>query len=427
MNFVEELKWRGMMHTMIPGTEEYLDKEMGVAYVGFDPTAPSLTIGNLVPIMMLVHFQRHGHKPIVLVGGATGRIGDPSGKSAERKLLPEEVLQHNLESQKKQFSRFLDFENGENKAEMVDNYDWFKEMHLLDFLRNVGKHLSVNYMLAKDSVKNRMETGISFTEFSYQLIQGYDFVHLYNEYGCRMQMGGSDQWGNITSGTELIGRMLEGETEAYALTTPLLTKADGTKFGKSAEGNVWLDPKMTSPFKFYQYWINSSDEDIDKYLKFFSLKTKEEIEGLMEAHQGDPGARIPHNALAEELTERVHGAAALRQAKAATRILFGGAVLDDLRELSKEDAQQVFAGVPNGEISADQLGEGVAILDFLREVGAAQSNGEGRRMIMDNKSLAINLEKCETIDRQITSEDIINGHFILINKSKKKKFVVYVK
>lgn len=427
MDFLEELKWRGMIHDVIPGTDEYLKQGMGVAYIGYDPTAASLTIGNLVTIMLLVHFQRHGHKPVVLVGGATGRIGDPSGKSAERKLLPEEVLRANLERQKKQFGRFLNFESGENKAEMVDNYDWFQDFKLLDFLRNVGKHLTVNYMSTKDSVKNRMESGISFTEFSYQLIQGYDFYHLYHNLNCRMQMGGSDQWGNITSGTELIRRMSEGEANAYALTTPLLTKSDGTKFGKSEGGNIWLDPSMTSPYKFYQFWINSGDDEIEKFLKIFSLRSREEIEELMAQHAADPGRRIPQHALAEEITVTVHGEEALAQAKAATKILFGGAVLEDLKSLSGNDAREVFAGVPSGEISRDELSAGISVLDFLKQVGATSSNGEGRRMIVDNKSLAINLEKCEEADRMITAEDVINDHFILINKSKKKKFVVYVK
>lgn len=427
MNFIEELKWRGMLHDMIPGTDEFLEKNLGIAYIGYDPTAPSLTIGNLVTIMMLVHFQRHGHKPVVLLGGATGRIGDPSGRSTERSLMDEETLLRNIEAQRGQFGRFLQFGDGPTDATMVNNYDWISQFSLLDFLRDVGKHLTVNYMLSKDSVQNRMETGISFTEFSYQLIQGYDFYHLFKNEGVRLQMGGSDQWGNITSGTELIRRMTGGEGEAYAVTTPLLTKSDGTKFGKSAGGNVWLSPEMTSPFKFFQFWINSSDEDIERFLRIFSLRSKEEIEALMAEHMADPGRRLAQNALAEELTERVHGPEALAQALSATKILFGGGVLEDLKGLSPSDAQEVFSGVPSGEISSADLAAGMPIIDFLRTVGAVASNGEARRMILENKSLAINLEKCEAVERVVTADDAISGHFILINKSKKQKFVVYVK
>lgn len=427
MNFIEELKWRGMLHDMIPGTEDYLEKNRALGYIGYDPTAPSLTIGNLVTIMMLVHLQRHGHKPVVLLGGATGRIGDPSGRSTERTLMDEETLHRNIEAQRAQFGRFLQFGEGDTDAIMVNNYDWISQFSLLDFLRDVGKHLTVNYMMSKDSVQNRLETGISFTEFSYQLIQGYDFYHLFKSMDCRIQMGGSDQWGNITSGTELIRRMTGGEGEAYAVTTPLLTKSDGTKFGKSQGGNIWLDPMMTSPFKFFQFWINSSDQDIERFLRIFSLQSREEIEALMAEHLQDPGRRLAQNALAEELTERVHGAEALATALSATKLLYGGGVLDDLKGLSVEDAMDVFSGVPTGDISADELAEGVPVIDFLRKVGAVQSNGEAKRMILENKSLAINLEKCEDVDRVVKMDDAISGRFILINKSKKNKFVVYVK
>ncbi|MGB0176995.1 MAG: tyrosine--tRNA ligase, partial [Owenweeksia sp.] len=333
-NFVEELRWRGMLHDIMPGTEELLNKEMVSGYIGFDPTADSLGVGNMVQIMTLVHFQRAGHKPYALVGGATGRVGDPSGKSQERNLLSPEEINHNLERQKAQLERFLDFGNQANSAEIVNNYDWFSNFGFLDFIRDAGKHITVNYMMAKDSVKNRLESGMSFTEFTYQLIQGYDFYHLHKELNVKLQMGGSDQWGNITTGTELIRR--KGGGEAFALTTPLIKKADGTKFGKSEKGNIWLDPEKTSPYEFYQFWLNAADADCETYIKIFSLKDREEIEALIREHAQEPHLRKLQKALAEEITERVHGAEELENAIAASTILFGNSTEDSLRKLDEK-------------------------------------------------------------------------------------------
>ena len=421
MSLVEELRWRGMIQDITPGTEEQLNKEKTLGYVGFDPTADSLHIGNLVPIMLLVHLQRAGHQPIALVGGATGLVGDPSGKTAERQLLSKELIEHNLEAQKKQLKRFLDFNADENPAQVVNNYDWFKEFGFLEFIRDVGKHISVNYMMAKESVKNRLENGMSFTEFSYQLIQGYDFYHLNKHNNVKIQMGGSDQWGNITTGTELIRRM--GGGEAYALTAPLIKKADGTKFGKSEGGNVWLDAERTSPYKFYQYWLNSSDEDAEKYIKIFTLLDKTTIDTLLAEHSENPGARALQKRLAEEVTLTVHGEEALHTAIAATNILFGkGATREMLESLSDNDFLSVFEGVGQAEINKSKV-EGMGIIDLLvSETGFLKSNGEARRALKEN-SVAVNQSKVNE-EFFITSSELINGKYILLQRGKKNKFLV---
>ncbi|MCO4775784.1 tyrosine--tRNA ligase [Schleiferiaceae bacterium] len=422
-NFVEELKWRGMLHDIMPDTEELLTQEMVSGYIGFDPTADSLGVGNMVQIMTLVHFQRAGHKPIALVGGATGMVGDPSGKSAERNLLDLATLNHNLESQKAQLAKFLNFDCGENSAEIVNNYDWFKEFDFLGFIRDVGKHMSVNYMMAKDSVKNRLETGMSFTEFSYQLIQGYDFYHLWKNNGVKLQMGGSDQWGNITTGTELIRRL--GRGSAHALTTPLIKKADGTKFGKSEGGNVWLDPKRTTPYAFYQFWLNAADSDAENYIKIFSIESRETIEALIAEHAEAPHQRKLQKALAEEITVRVHSQEDLENAQAASEILFGKATEDQLRRLDNDTLMSVFEGVPQHEISAAALEGGLDIVDALAEVTTIfPSKGEARKMVQGN-GVAINKTKV-TVDKQLTSEDVVAGNLILVQKGKKNYYLVRV-
>jgi tyrosyl-tRNA synthetase len=422
-NFVEELKWRGMLHDIMPDTEELLTKEMVSGYIGFDPTADSLGVGNMVQIMTLVHFQRAGHKPIALVGGATGMVGDPSGKSAERNLLDLATLNHNLESQKAQLAKFLNFDCGENSAEIVNNYDWFKEFDFLGFIRDVGKHMSVNYMMAKDSVKNRLETGMSFTEFSYQLIQGYDFYHLWKNNGVKLQMGGSDQWGNITTGTELIRRL--GRGSAHALTTPLIKKADGTKFGKSEGGNVWLDPKRTTPYAFYQFWLNAADSDAENYIKIFSIESRETIEALIAEHAEAPHQRKLQKALAEEITVRVHSQEDLENAQAASEILFGKATEDQLRRLDNDTLMSVFEGVPQHEISAAALEGGLDIVDALAEVTTIfPSKGEARKMVQGN-GVAINKTKV-TVNKQVTSEDVVAGNLILVQKGKKNYYLVRV-
>jgi len=422
-NFVEELKWRGMLHDIMPDTEELLTKEMVSGYIGFDPTADSLGVGNMVQIMTLVHFQRAGHKPIALVGGATGMVGDPSGKSAERNLLDLATLNHNLESQKAQLAKFLNFDCGENSAEIVNNYDWFKEFDFLGFIRDVGKHMSVNYMMAKDSVKNRLETGMSFTEFSYQLIQGYDFYHLWKNNGVKLQMGGSDQWGNITTGTELIRRL--GRGSAHALTTPLIKKADGTKFGKSEGGNVWLDPKRTTPYAFYQFWLNAADSDAENYIKIFSIESRETIEALISEHAEAPHQRKLQKALAEEITVRVHSQEDLENAQAASEILFGKATEDQLRRLDNDTLMSVFEGVPQHEISAAALEGGLDIVDALAEVTTIfPSKGEARKMVQGN-GVAINKTKV-TVNKQLTSEDVVAGNLILVQKGKKNYYLVRV-
>jgi len=422
-NFVEELKWRGMLHDIMPDTEELLTQEMVSGYIGFDPTADSLGVGNMVQIMTLVHFQRAGHKPIALVGGATGMVGDPSGKSAERNLLDLATLNHNLESQKAQLAKFLNFDCGENSAEIVNNYDWFKEFDFLGFIRDVGKHMSVNYMMAKDSVKNRLETGMSFTEFSYQLIQGYDFYHLWKNNGVKLQMGGSDQWGNITTGTELIRRL--GRGSAQALTTPLIKKADGTKFGKSEGGNVWLDPKRTTPYAFYQFWLNAADSDAENYIKIFSIESRETIEALIAEHAEAPHQRKLQKALAEEITVRVHSQEDLENAQAASEILFGKATEDQLRRLDNDTLMSVFEGVPQHELSAAALEGGLDIVDALAEVTTIfPSKGEARKMVQGN-GVAINKTKV-TVDKQLTSEDVVAGNLILVQKGKKNYYLVRV-
>ncbi len=422
-NFIKELEWRGMIHDIMPGTEEALMKEMAAGYIGFDPTADSLHIGSLVQIMTLVHFQKAGHKPIALVGGATGMVGDPSGKSQERNLLDEETLQHNVECVRKQLERFLDFDCGENSAEMVNNYDWFKDMSFLEFIRDVGKHISINYMLAKDSVKSRMETGMSFTEFSYQLVQGYDFYYLNKHKNCIVQLGGSDQWGNIVTGTELIRR--KSGNEAYAVTTPLIKKADGTKFGKTEGGNVWLDSKRTSPYKFYQYWLNSSDEDAENYIKIFTLKSKEEIENLIKEHREAPHLRILQKTLAEDVTNRVHGKKQLQTAIAASKILFGKSTEEDLKSLSEEDFFAVFEGVPKATISRDEIQNGLGMIDALSaKTGFLKSNGEARRELKGN-AISVNKTKVKE-DFVITPEHLINDKYILIGKGKKNNYILIV-
>jgi tyrosyl-tRNA synthetase len=423
MNFVDELHWRGMIHDMTPGAGEQLEKEMTSAYVGIDPTADSLHIGHLVSIMMLKHFQLAGHKPIALVGGATGMVGDPSGKSQERNLLDENTIRHNQECLKEQLVKFLDFDCGENAAELVNNYDWMKEFSFLDFVRDVGKHISVNYMMAKDSVKKRLDTGLSFTEFSYQLVQGYDFLFLYENNNCKVQMGGSDQWGNITTGTELIRRKTGGE--AYAITCPLITKADGGKFGKTEEGNVWLDPDKTSPYKFYQFWLNASDDDAKKWIRIFTLNSQEGIEAIEKEHDEAPHMRPLQKALAEELTIRVHSKEDYDAAVEASQILFGKGTNETLRNLSENKLLSVFEGVPQSEVPSDHIKSGTGILEFLAEsTNIFASKGEARRMIKDN-AVAVNKEKVKD-DFVVSEKDLLNEKYILIQKGKKNYFLVRV-
>lgn len=425
-DFFEELKWRGMIHDIMPGAEAQLNKEMTTAYIGFDPTADSLHIGSLVQIMILVHFQQSGHKPMALVGGATGMVGDPSGKSAERNLLSAEVLQHNLNGVRAQLEKFLDFDCGENSAEMVNNYDWFKDFNFLDFIRDVGKHITVNYMMAKDSVKSRLETGLSFTEFSYQLVQGYDFYHLYKNKNCKIQLGGSDQWGNIVTGAELIRRMDNGD--AYAITTPLIKKADGTKFGKTEGGNVWLDKKRTSPYKFYQYWINASDEDAKKYIRIFTLKSKEEIEALEAEHEEAPHMRLLQKALAEDITSRVHSKEELDKAMHASQILFGKKATDEINNIDEQTLLSVFEGVPKIDISKADFSSAANPIDLLSENTQGKifpSKGEARRMVKGggvsiNKSKILNPEEMPEIN-------LLQGKYVLVQKGKKNYFLIEVK
>jgi tyrosyl-tRNA synthetase len=422
-NFIEELKWRGMIHDMMPGTEEALNKGVTAGYIGFDPTADSLHVGHLVQIMTLVHFQRAGHKPIALVGGATGMVGDPSGKSKERNLLNAETLEHNVTCVKDQLKRFLEFENGDNAAELVNNYDWFKDFTFLDFIRDVGKHISVSYMMAKDSVKSRLETGLSFTEFSYQLVQGYDFYYLHQHKNCSVQLGGSDQWGNIVTGTELIRRKNGGE--AYAVTTPLIKKADGTKFGKTEDGSVWLDANKTSPYQFYQFWLRASDEDAIQYIRIFTLKSKEEIEELEAEHAQAPHLRALQCAIAEEITERVHGKSALLSAISASNILFGKSSADDLKQLSEDTFFDIFHGVPQAIISRSDLDNGLSILDVLvGKTGFLSSNGEAKRELKSN-AISVNKEKVNDAF-MLTEEHLINGKYLLIGKGKKNNYILIV-
>jgi tyrosyl-tRNA synthetase len=427
MNFIEELKWRGMIHDVMPGTDQQLTQEMTTAYVGIDPTADSLHIGHLVSVMILRHFQVAGHRPLVLVGGATGMIGDPSGKSAERNLLDEASLRHNQECIKNQLSKFLDFETPvSNKAEMVNNYDWMKDFTFLDFIRDVGKHITVNYMMAKDSVKKRISgddrEGLSFTEFTYQLVQGYDFLHLYREKNCKLQMGGSDQWGNITTGTELIRRIAGGE--AFALTCPLITKADGGKFGKTEQGNVWLDPERTSPYAFYQFWLNTSDSDAEKYIKIFTLLSKDEIEVLVAQQAENPHLRILQRKLAEEVTTMVHSKEELNAAIEASQILFGQGTAEQLKKLDERMFLAVFEGVPQFTISKAALESGIPVLDLLAEKSTVfPTKSELRRTIQGN-GLSLNKEKVADMDLMITSEWLISGKYILAQKGKKNYYIL---
>ncbi len=426
-SFLEELRWRGMLHDFMPGTEDQLKKERTAAYVGIDPTADSLHIGHLVSIMMLRHFQEAGHKPIALIGGATGMIGDPSGKSKERNLLTEEELRHNQNALKAQLEKFLDFNSeAENAAELVNNYDWMQDFSFLGFIRDVGKHLTVNYMMAKDSVKKRLSgegEGMSFTEFTYQLVQGYDFLHLYRHKNCKLQMGGSDQWGNITTGTELIRRMESGQ--AYALTCPLITKADGGKFGKTEEGNVWLDPKRTSPYKFYQFWLNTSDEDAAKYLKIFTLLDQHTCEELIAAHAEAPHQRKLQIRLAEEITTMVHGAKALNQALKASHILFGKSTEADLRELDAATLAEVFQGVPQFEVSRESLKNELEIVEFLAsETAVFGSKGEARKLIQGN-GVSLNKTKVD-LNKKVTENDIIADRYLLAQRGKKNYFLITV-
>ncbi|PNU21244.1 tyrosine--tRNA ligase [Geothermobacter hydrogeniphilus] len=427
MNFVEELTWRGMIHDITPGTEEQLQKEMTTAYVGIDPTADSLHIGHLVSVMMLKHLQIAGHKPIVLVGGATGMIGDPSGKSAERNLLDEQTLRHNEACLKKQLAKFLDFESdAANAAELVNNYDWMKEFSFLEFIRDIGKHITVNYMMSKDSVKRRLSeeagTGLSFTEFTYQLVQGTDFLHLYREKNCKLQMGGSDQWGNITTGTELIRRKEGGE--AFALTCPLITKADGGKFGKTESGNVWLDPKLTTPYKFYQFWLNVSDADAEKYIKIFTLLSRDEVAALVSEQEAAPHLRPLQKRLAEEVTCMVHGRDEYRKAVEASQILFGKATTESLARLDKEIFLSVFEGVPTYQVDRARFDAGIPVVELLAtETSAFPSKGELRRTIKGN-GLSLNKTRLTDQDYLVTGDDLINGSYLLVQKGKKNYYVI---
>ena len=427
-NFVEELKWRGMIQDIMPGTEEKLMEGPQAAYVGIDPTADSLHIGHLVSVMILKHFQRCGHKPIALVGGATGMIGDPSMKSAERNLLDEETLNHNVACIKAQLSRFLDFESdAPNKAELVNNYDWMKDYSFINFIRDIGKHITVNYMMAKDSVKNRLSTesreGMSFTEFSYQLMQGYDFLWLYEHKGCVLQLGGSDQWGNITTGSELIRRMLG--KDAYALTCPLIKKADGTKFGKTEKGNIWLDASRTSPYTFYQFWLNVADDDAERYIKIFTMLDRETIESLIAEHREDPGQRKLQKVLAKELTVMCHGESEYEKALSASKMLFGNSTSEELRSLDEQTFLDVFDGVPTSEIEKGDLPCG--ILDILAvKTNMFPSKGEARKMVQNN-GVSINKDKVGSIDYEVSDKDIIDGKYILLQKGKKNYHIVIVK
>lgn len=410
-----------MIHDIMPGTQEQLEKEMTSAYIGFDPTADSLHIGSLVQIMTLVHLQRAGHKPFALVGGATGMVGDPSGKSKERNLLSSDVLDHNVKSVHEQLARFLNFDCGANSAEMVNNFDWFKEINFLDFIRDVGKHISVNYMMAKDSVKSRLETGMSFTEFTYQLVQGYDFLHLYNAKNCKLQLGGSDQWGNIVTGTELIRRKARGE--AFAITTPLIKKADGTKFGKTEGGNVWLDSKRTSPYKFYQYWLNSSDTDAKTYIKIFTLLDEAQINTLIAEHEAAPHLRVLQKALGKDVTIRVHSEEAYNRAVDASEILFGKNTSDKLKNIEERDLLDIFEGVPQFEVDKKQLTAGINIVDLLAQKSEVfSSNGEARRMLKSN-AVSVNKEKVSE-EKRLTNSDLLNHKYVLIQKGKKNYYLL---
>ena len=430
MNFVEELKWRGMVHNMMPGTEELLEKEMVTAYLGIDPTADSLHIGHLCGVMMLRHFQRCGHKPLALVGGATGMIGDPSGKSQERNLLDEDTLRHNQECIKKQLGKFLDFESdAPNKAELVNNYDWMKDFTFLEFARTVGKHITVNYMMAKDSVQKRLNgearDGLSFTEFTYQLLQGYDFLHLYETRNCKLQLGGSDQWGNITTGAELIRRTNGGEV--FALTCPLVTKADGTKFGKTESGNVWLDPKYTSPYKFYQFWLNVSDEDAERYIKIFTSLSKEEIDALTAEHKQAPHLRTLQKRLAKEVTIMVHSEEDYNAAVEASGILFGNATSESLKKLDEDTLLSVFEGVPQFEVSKADIEAGIKAVDlFVEKAPVFPSKGEMRKLVQGG-GVSLNKEKLTAFDQPVAASDLLNGKYLLVQRGKKNYYLIIAK
>ena len=433
MNFVEELTWRGMIHQMMPGTEEMLQKGMATAYLGIDPTADSLHIGHLCGVMMLRHFQRCGHKPLALVGGATGMIGDPSGKSQERNLLDEQTLAHNVACIKEQLARFLDFDSdAPNKAELVNNYDWMKQYTFLDFAREIGKCITVNYMMAKDSVKRRLngeaQDGMSFTEFTYQLLQGYDFLHLYQEKNCRLQLGGSDQWGNITTGTELIRRKLGNENEAFALTCPLITKADGKKFGKTEKGNIWLDRNRTTPYVFYQFWLNVGDEDAERYIKIFTSLDKATIDALVEEHKQDPGRRVLQKKLAEEVTIMVHSREDYELALEASNILFGKATKESLVKLDEQTLLDVFSGVPQFEVSRSLLeGEGIKAVDLVAEQAKCFGSKGEMRKLTQGGGVSINKEKLTAFDQLITLNDLLDDKYILVQQGKKKYFLLIVK
>ncbi len=431
MNFVEELQWRGMVHQMMPGTEEQLTKELTTAYLGIDPTADSLHIGHLCGVMMLRHFQRCGHKPLALVGGATGMIGDPSGKSQERNLLTPEILEHNKACIKKQLAKFLDFDtNLPNGAELVDNYEWMKNYGFLDFVREIGKHITVNYMMAKDSVKRRLNgeasDGLSFTEFSYQLLQGYDFLHLYETKNCKLQMGGSDQWGNITTGTELIRRTLGNEAQAFALTCPLITKSDGKKFGKTEQGNVWLDRRYTTPYRFYQFWLNVADDDAERYIKIFTSLPQEEINALIEEHRADPGRRTLQKRLGEEVTCMVHSREDYEMAIEASNILFGKATKENLLKLDEETLLQVFDGVPQFEVSKDQVLGAKAVDLFAETTQCFASKGEMRKLVQGG-GVSLNKEKLSAFDQVIEQKDLLDGKYLLVQRGKKNYFLITVK
>jgi len=427
-NFIEVLRWRGMIHDVMPGAEAHLLEKMRSAYIGFDPTADSLHIGNLVPIMLLAHYQKCGHKPFALVGGATGMIGDPSGKSTERNFLDEKTLRHNQESIKKQLAHFLDFDNGErNAAVLVNNYDWMKDFSFLDFIRDVGKHITVNYMMAKDSVKNRISAessdGMSFTEFTYQLVQGYDFLHLFKAHDCTIQMGGSDQWGNITTGTELIRRV--GNGKGFAITCPLITKSDGSKFGKSEGGNVWLDAKRTSPYNFYQYWLNSSDDDADKYIRIFTFLDEQQVKALTESHKEQPDLRLLQKRLAQEITTMVHSQADFENAEKASTILYSKSFKADIQTLDEATFLDVFEGVPTAEVSKELLDAGLDMIAALSaETKFLGSNGEARRALKEN-SISVNKEKVGE-DYKISTTDLINNTYVIINRGKRSTFIIRV-
>ncbi len=422
MNFIEELRWKGMIHDMMPGTEELLSKGMVSGYIGFDPTADSLHIGNLVQIVILMNFQKAGHKPIALVGGATGMVGDPSGKSEERNLLDEKTLNHNIACVKKQLEKFLDFNSGANSAEMVNNFDWFKDMSFLEFIRDTGKHISVNYMMAKDSVKKRLETGISFTEFTYQLVQGYDFFHLYKHHNCRIQMGGSDQWGNIVTGTELIRRKVGGE--AFALTSPLITKSDGSKFGKTEKGNVWLDAEKTSPYQFYQFWMNSSDEDAKKFIRIFTFLDRDKITSLEAEHNNAPELRILQKELAKDITVRVHSEQDFASAVEASQILFGSDTAEKLKSLNEKMLLEIMDGVPQVRVNRQELHTGVNVVDLLSDKsGILPSRGEARKLITGG-GVSINKIKISDAALNVSSSDLLQGKYILVQKGKKNYYLV---